>query len=166
MTTTYGKLGYCFRVLGFLECRPFAVGTANGSGAGTTIRRPKNKMHLVACQTPQGPLEDAPLSALLSAEVEQGDHWEAFWSSDAYLVRRTRPDGSVEWFMVADDETPIAVAEEVTERRRRGTGTRVLQFPLRQMQTRVVIAKGPDGRGMLVGTARRVNRRIVRRAGE
>src|SRR4051812_15857570 len=40
MTTTYGKLGYCFRVLGFLECRPFAVCAANGSGAGTTARRP------------------------------------------------------------------------------------------------------------------------------
>jgi hypothetical protein len=121
-------------------------------------------MHLVACQTPQEPLEDAPLSALLSAEVEQGDHWEAFWSSDAYLVRCTRANGSIDWFMVTDDETSLAAAEEVAERRR--PATRVIQFPLRQMQTRVVVAKGPHGRGMLVGTARRFNRRIVRRAGE
>ena len=121
-------------------------------------------MHLVACQTPQGPLEDAPLSALLAAEVEQGDQWEAFWASDSYLVRCTRAGGAIEWFMVADDEASIGAVE--VERGKRVSGTRVLQFPLRQLQTRVVIAKGPHGRGMLVGTARRFNRKIVRRAGE
>jgi hypothetical protein len=124
-------------------------------------------MHLVACQTPQGPLEDAPLSALLAADVEQGDRWEAFWSADSYLVRCTRAEGAIEWFMVADDEAAIVPPDEqVAERGRRATATRVIQFPLRQMQTRVVVAKGPDGRGMLVGTARRFNRKIVRRAGE
>ena len=123
-------------------------------------------MHLVACQTPQGPLEDAPLSALLAADVEQGDRWEAFWSSDSYLVRCTRAEGAIEWFMVADDDAAIASAEEVVQPGQRTKPTRVLQFPLRQMQTRVVIAKGPDGRGMLVGTARRFNRKIVRRAAE
>jgi hypothetical protein len=120
-------------------------------------------MHLVACQTPQGPLEDAPMSALLGTEVDAGDQWNAFWSSDAYLVRCIHADGSVEWFEVSD-EVSSAVAD-VRKDRRSPTGTRVIQFPLRRLQTRVVVAKGPDGRGMLVGTARRSNRKI-RRAGE
>jgi hypothetical protein len=122
-------------------------------------------MHLVACQTPQGPLEDAPISALLSAELGAGDRWQGFWAADSYLLRCTREDGTVEWFAVADDAPPVEPTKE-SERRRRGSGTRVLQFPLRQMQTRVVVAKGPDGRGMLVGTARRGNRNTTRRSGE
>jgi hypothetical protein len=120
-------------------------------------------MHFVACQTPQGPLEDAPTSALLGGDVDQGDRWDAFWSADTYLVRCTRANGTVEWFSVADDE---AASPDNTERHQQTSGTRVIEFPLRRMQTRVVIAKGPDGRGMLVGTARRVDRKIVRRAGE
>lgn len=122
-------------------------------------------MHLVACQTPQGPLEDAPISALLSAELGAGDRWQGFWAADSYLLRCTREDGTIEWFAVADDAPAITNAKGA-DRRQRGTGTRVLQFPLRQMQTRVVVAKGPDGRGMLVGTARRGNRSITRRPGE
>jgi hypothetical protein len=120
-------------------------------------------MHLVACQTPQEPLEDAPMSALLTAELASGDRWESFWSSDAYFVRCTRKDGAVEWFMVADDEA----AQDDAGAARRSAGTRVIEFPLRRMQTRVVIAKGPDGRGMLVGSARRTSHRsTARRAGE
>lgn len=123
-------------------------------------------MHLVACQTPQEPLEDAPMSALLSAELVGADRWESFWASDAYFVRCTRADGTVEWFMVADDETPAADARTASERRAR-SATRVIEFPLRRLQTRVVVAKGPDGRGMLVGTARRTSHRsTARRAGE
>jgi hypothetical protein len=122
-------------------------------------------MHLVACQTPQGPLEDAPISALLSAELGAGDRWQGFWAADNYLLRCTRHDGTIEWFAVADDAPSVEPTKEA-ERRRRGSGTRVLQFPLRQMQTRVVVAKGPDGRGMLVGTARRGNRNTTRRPGE
>ena len=122
-------------------------------------------MHLVACQAPEEPLEDAPISALLSAELGVGDRWEGFWSADNYLLRCTRKDGTVDWFAVADDEAPAADAAKSTERRGRGTGTRVLQFPLRPMQTRVVVAQGPNGRGMLVGTARRQNR-STRRSGE
>jgi hypothetical protein len=121
-------------------------------------------MHLVACQTPQGPLEDAPISALLSAELGAGDRWQGFWAADNYLLRCTRQDGTVEWFAVADDAPAIEQTKGV--RRQRGSGTRVLQFPLRHMQTRVVVAKAPDGRGMLVGTARRGNRSITRRSGE
>jgi len=120
-------------------------------------------MHLVACQTPQGPLEDAPLSALLGTEVDAGDTWDAFWSSDAYLVRCVHADGRVEWFEVSDEAAPVAT--DARKGRRSPTGTRVIEFPLRRLQTRVVVAKGPDGRGMLVGTARRFDRKI-RRTGE
>ena len=102
------------------------------------------------------------MSALLGAEVDAGDQWNAFWSSDAYLVRCIRADGSIEWFAVSD-EAPVAA--EPRKGRRSPAGTRVIEFPLRRLQTRVVIAKGPDGRGMLVGTARRSNR-TIRRAGE
>jgi hypothetical protein len=123
-------------------------------------------MHLVACQTPQGPLEDAPMSALLGTDVDAGDRWDAFWSSDAYLVRCIRAGGAVEWFMVGDEEAPISAAEKLPARRAATTGTRVLEFPLRRLKTRVVLAKGPDGRGMLVGTARRPNQTRIRRTGE
>jgi hypothetical protein len=103
---------------------------------------------------------------LLGAEVEDGgDRWAAFWSSDAYLVRCTRADGTIEWFTVGDDE-PAATAEKLATRRSLATSTRVIEFPLRRLRTRVVIAKGPDGRGMLVGSARRYDRKIIRRAGE
>lgn len=103
------------------------------------------------------------MSALLGTEVDAGDQWNAFWSSDAYLVRCIHADGSVEWFSVSDEPTPSVT--DTRKGRRSPTGTRVIEFPLRRLQTRVVIAKGPDGRGMLIGTARRANRKI-RRAGE
>ena len=101
------------------------------------------------------------MSALLAANTESGAHWDAFWSADAYFVRCTRDDGDTQWFMVSDDE---AVEADDAEPKR--AATRVLQFPLRQLQTRVIIAKGPHGRGMLVGTARRFNRRRAGRTGE
>lgn len=109
------------------------------------------------------------MSALPFEQCE-GDRWESFWSSDAYLVRCTRANGDVEWFMVADDapaKDAAAPAERTTSRRFRSLEPRVIEFPLRRMQTRVVVAKGPDGRGMLVGTARRISTRAsVRRTGE
>ena len=166
MTTTYGKLGYCFRVRGFLECRPFALAIEIAARLDRVQESPLDdrliQMHLVACQTPQGPLEDAPMSALLGTEVDAGDRWDAFWSSDAYMVRCIRADGAIEWFTVGDEVSTTAVERSG---RRAPTTTRVIEFPLRQLRTRVVVAKGPDGRGMLVGTARRFNRK-VRRAGE
>jgi len=126
-------------------------------------------MHLVACPTPQEPLEVAPMSAL-PFEQREGDRWESFWSSDAYLVRCTRDTGAVEWFMVADDapaQDAATATERVVSRRFRSLEPRVIEFPLRRMQTSVIVAKGPDGRGMLVGTARRVSSRAsVRRTGE
>lgn len=103
------------------------------------------------------------MSALLAADAEPGSRWDAFWSADAYFVRCTRDDASIQWFTVSDDEPAVTPTDDKTPTR---SATRVLQFPLRQMQTRVVIAKGPHGRDMLVGTARRVNRRSVGRTGE
>lgn len=115
-------------------------------------------MHLVACATPQEPLENAPRSALL-ADLTEGEQWEGFWSSDLYYVRCTRADGAVEWFQLADD------AEQDKAATRKG-GTRVLNFPVRaRLQTRVVVAKSPDGRRMLVGTAGRVSERANRASG-
>jgi hypothetical protein len=72
--------------------------------------------------------------------------------------------------MVADDvpaNDAAATPERNVSRRFRSLEPRVIEFPLRRMQTRVVVAKGPDGRGMLVGTARRISTRAsVRRTGE
>ena len=105
-------------------------------------------MHLVSCATPSEPLEAAPRSALLT-EVAEGEQWDAFWSSDAYYVRRTTPAGEIEWFSVADDEPT------------RGADLRVLTVrpkALARSRVSVVVAQSPDGRRMLVGNARRTNR--------
>ena len=109
-------------------------------------------MHLVSCASPQEPLEDAPRSALL-ADLTEGERWDGFWSSgsDAYYVRCTRTGGAVEWFQLADD-----VAEPTTP-----ADPRVLALrPKTQFQSRVsvVVARSPDGRRMLVGSARRNTR--------
>jgi hypothetical protein len=124
-------------------------------------------MHLVACATPQEPLEDAPRTALL-ADLTEGERWEGFWSSDAYFVRCTRAAGEVEWFRLADDDD-----KQDRKKRSEKDATRVLVFPMRgpggasgiigatakpRRQTRVLVAKGPDGRRMLVGTANRAPR--------
>ncbi len=113
-------------------------------------------MHLVACTPPQEPLEDAPRTALL-ADLTEGERWEGFWASDSYFVRCTRSSGDVEWYRLADD------GAERADRGRKGKteGARVLQFPTKARaarQTRVVVAKSPDGRRMLVGTAGRASR--------
>ena len=104
-------------------------------------------MHLASCAIPAEPLEDAPRTALL-ADLPDEECWDAFWSADAYFVRRTKPGGAVEWFEVADDDTPTRVAEP-----------RVLALrPKTRFQNRVslVVAQSPDGRRMLVGgTGRR-----------
>jgi len=109
-------------------------------------------MHLVSCASPQEPLEDAPKTALLTDPAE-GESWAGFWSpnSDGYYVRCTRIGGEVEWFQVADEITgPEAqIAARV--------------FPLRpkaysQLRQTVVVARSPDGRRMLVGSARRIPR--------
>src|SRR5581483_9101046 len=111
-------------------------------------------MHLVPCACPQEPLEDAPRTALL-ADLTEGERWEGFWSSDVYFVRCTRSTGEIQWFHLADDEA------ERADKAKGKDATRVLMFPTRSRasrQTRVVIAKSPDGRRMLVGTAGRIAR--------
>jgi hypothetical protein len=109
-------------------------------------------MHLVSCDCPQEPLENAPRSGLLD-DLTEGEQWDGFWSSgsDAYFVRCTKEGGATEWFKVADDEASTSVAPE----------PRVLTIrPRTRAQTRVavVVAQSPDGRRMLVGSARRTTR--------
>jgi hypothetical protein len=117
-------------------------------------------MHLVPCATPPEPLEDAPRSALLS-DLTDGEHWEGFWSADSYFVRCTRATGDVEWFQLADDVARHDAVGRVAE------SARVLHFPVRtRLQTRVVLAKSPDGRRMLVGTAGRAGRAHAPRTAE
>jgi hypothetical protein len=107
-------------------------------------------MHLVSCDRPQEPLEDAPRSGLI-ADLTEGEQWDGFWSSDsdAYFARCTRTGGETEWFTLADDEAPQASSSE----------PRVLTLrPKTQSRVSVVVAQSPDGRRMLVGSARRTTR--------
>lgn len=118
-------------------------------------------MHLVACATPQDPLEVAPRTALL-ADLTEGERWEGFWSMDAYYVRCTRKDGAVEWFELADDVAPITPRDSASD-------VRVLPFRGRHgasARVAVLVAKSPEGRRMLVGTAHRAARSSTRRDAE
>jgi len=102
-------------------------------------------MHLASCAAPPEPLEDAPRSALLT-DSTVAEQWDAFWSSDAYYVRRTTECGEVEWFELVDDE-PAHV-----------TDSRVLTLQTKtrpRTRVTVVVAQSPDGRRMLVGSAGR-----------
>jgi hypothetical protein len=106
-------------------------------------------MRLVSCATPTGPLEDAPRTALL-ADLTEGERWDGFWSADAYYVRCTKDAGEIAWFRLADDVAPSAPA-----------GARVLALrPTGRSSSRVsvVVARSPNGRRMLVGSARRFPR--------
>ena len=144
MTTTYGKLSYCALDQAFLGCRP-RLWRRRREPREIPLQR---IMHLVSCATPAEPLEAAPRSALLT-EAAEGEQWDAFWSSDVYYVRRTTSQGEIEWFSVADDEpTRTADLRVLTLRPKALTRSRVS----------VVVAQSPDGRRMLVGSARRTNR--------
>jgi hypothetical protein len=117
-------------------------------------------MHLVSCDTPQGSLETAPRTALL-AESNEGERWDGFWSAqtDAYYARCTRIDGGVEWFELSDDESADSSAEPdahavAASDARPATSAR---FEPRA-RVAVVVARSPDGRRMLVGSARRSSR--------
>jgi hypothetical protein len=104
-------------------------------------------MHLVSCATPPEPLEDAPRSALLT-EIVEGEQWDGFWSADVYFVRRTTQAGQIEWFALEDEEPTRTI----------GGDARVLTLrPATRARSRVsvVVAQSPDGRRMLVGSARR-----------
>ena len=106
-------------------------------------------MHLVACARPQEPLEDAPRSGLLSG-VAPDERWDGFWSdeSDDYFVRCTRVDGATLWFRVEDETTA-----------RRTTEPRGLDLTAARLgRVAVVVARSPNGRRMLVGSARRPHR--------
>jgi hypothetical protein len=123
-------------------------------------------MHLVACASPQEPLEDAPRSALL-ADLTEGERWEGFWSSDAYFVRCTKSGGEVEWFELADDVSTESSALKSTK----NTDPRVLPFRGRGIgapsgRVALLVAKSPEGRRMLVGTAHRSSRSGRPRTGE
>lgn len=120
-------------------------------------------MHLVACAIPTEPLEVAPRTALL-ADLTEGERWEGFWSADVYFARCTRANGDVQWYRLADDDS----TERRPRRQDKTEGARVLNFPTRaRLQTRVVVAQGPDGRRMLVGAAHRAeaHRAEAHRAG-
>jgi hypothetical protein len=119
-------------------------------------------MQLVACPTPNEPLESAPRSALL-AEPPAGEQWDGFWSADTYFVRRTTHDGQTEWFRLADEDAASRATRRVDAQRT----TRVLMFPTKaRLQTRVVVAQSPNGQRMLVGSAQRASRRASSRTGE
>src|SRR5262249_31816939 len=110
-------------------------------------------MHLVSCPRPLEPLEDAPRTALL-ADLVEGERWDGFWSSqsDAYYVRCTRRDGDIEWFELADDVASSSAPVEprvLTLRAKSAPRSRVA----------VVVAKSPNGRRMLIGSARRASTR-------
>jgi hypothetical protein len=109
-------------------------------------------MHLVNCARPLEPLENAPRSALLAdtADMPAGDQWDGFWSgqSDDYFVRRISADGAVEWFRVEDETASPRVAE-----------ARVMELrPRNARRVSLIVAQSPDGRRMLVGSARRTHR--------
>jgi hypothetical protein len=122
-------------------------------------------MHLVVCATPQEPLEDAPRSALL-ADLTEGERWDGFWSCDAYFLRCTKADGGVEWYHLADDVVNLTASER---RSAKHSEVRVLPFRGRGIVSNrraVLVAKSPEGRRMLVGTAHRSSRSGSRRTGE
>jgi hypothetical protein len=123
-------------------------------------------MQLVACSAPNEPLESAPRSALL-AEAPEGEQWEGFWSADVYFVRRITEHGQTEWFRLADEDVSARATGAAARRADGQHTTRVLTFPTKaRLQTRVVVAQGPDGRRMLVGNAQRASRRVSSRASE
>lgn len=103
-------------------------------------------MRLVSCATPPGPLEDAPRTALL-ADLTEGERWDGFWSADSYYVRCTKDAGDVTWFRLADDvASPASTGARVLALRPQGRST---------SRVSVVVARSPNGRRMLVGSAGR-----------
>jgi hypothetical protein len=107
-------------------------------------------MHLVSCPPPtsQEPLEAAPQTALLMDHAE-GERWDGFWSADSYVLRCTRRGGEVEWYMLADE---AELAAHAADGRQPRNGTSV---PDARSRVNVVVARSPNGRRMLVGSARR-----------
>ncbi|HKW11682.1 MAG TPA: hypothetical protein VJO33_14950 [Gemmatimonadaceae bacterium] len=122
-------------------------------------------MHLVSCTTPPGSLEAAPRTALLAdPSASESDQWDGFWSpqTDAYYARCTHRDGEVEWFALADDEAvsnaPDADAAQLSALKHTRDG---MQHDAARQGARVtvIVARSPDGRGMLIGSGRRAGGR-------
>jgi hypothetical protein len=106
-------------------------------------------MHLVSCARPMEPLEVAPRTALL-ADSADDDRWDCFWSGqcDDYFVRCIKPDGATEWFRMEDEVAAHRTPE-----------TRVIELrPRSAGRVSLILAQSPDGRRMLVGSARRTSR--------
>lgn len=127
-------------------------------------------MHLVSCTTPPGSLEAAPRTALLAdPSASEIDRWDGFWSpqTDAYYARCTHRDGAVEWFALADDEAVEPVGEPAGAEAAHPSALNDARDGARPDASRhsarvtVIVARSPDGRGMLVGSGRRAG---VRRA--
>ena len=108
-------------------------------------------MRLGPCSPPTEPLDAAPRTALLR-DLEPGTDWEGFWSqsNDAYYTRCTTSGGATHWYRISDDsEGGLTLAPT-------GPATRVLQFRGDAMRrVSLILAASPNGRPMLVGTARR-----------
>ena len=109
-------------------------------------------MHLVSCPPPasQEPLEAAPQTALLMDHAE-GERWDGFWSADSYVLRCTRRGGEVEWYMLEDDAELSAHSADARQPRNGAA-------PDARSRVNVVVARSPNGRRMLVGSARRSTR--------
>lgn len=108
-------------------------------------------MHLVPCARPSGVLEEAPSTSL--RQEAEGERWDGFWCAgdEGYYTRCTRPDGSEQWFRVADEAsvpTPVDVA--VLPLRSRAITARG--------RTMLFVTGSVNARGVLVGTAHRKTR--------
>ena len=62
-------------------------------------------MHLVPCSEPKGELDKAPRSSL--CENSASERWDGFWCEERYFIRRTRRDGTVRWFTIADSRPQV-----------------------------------------------------------
>jgi hypothetical protein len=62
-------------------------------------------VHLVPCYPPKGELDRAPRTSL--SENSASECWDGFWCGERYFTRRTRRDGSVRWFTIADSRPKI-----------------------------------------------------------
>jgi hypothetical protein len=111
-------------------------------------------MRLVPCSPPSEPLDAAPRTALLR-DAEPGTDWQGFWShsSDAYYTRCTTREGATHWYRITDETMEVAGTAP------RVSATRVLPFrgsAMRRIQ--LILAASPNGRPMLVGSARRAGK--------
>jgi hypothetical protein len=111
-------------------------------------------MRLVPCSPPSEPLVAAPRTALLR-DLEPDTDWEGFWSdsTDAYYTRCTTSGGATHWYRITDETLDAASADPVQ------APARVIPFRGDAMRrVSLILAASPNGRQMLVGSARRAAR--------